>query len=296
MGGSATDTPTTLPSLSFSSLIMPTARSTMPSSPGTNYRTDSTPGSPKSDASSYDFTKPRKIKVPRHSRKNHPSVQRKKLESLMEEDTEDDKATGDDLPASDDSIDVDGLQEETPPDMPSPLNSLDEPVRQVLEGIREQRMSMCQSLRQYVFMHRAIVEGALQIVDEQKAQEGKRRLLEERGPGDEDVSMDDSSASPVAPVSMFRTPATPTSGMQEAHSKSVSFSRPTDLQPSWVEFSPLTGGDLLQLSNSQWGHKRLASPTELIRTDASGAHASLSKRPSLKRVNKSIDSASSMET
>jgi len=39
----------------------------------------------------------------------------------------------------------------------------------MLEDMREQRMSLCQSLRQYVFVHRAIVEGALDIVDEERA-------------------------------------------------------------------------------------------------------------------------------
>ncbi|KAG8814975.1 hypothetical protein FRC17_000909 [Serendipita sp. 399] len=44
-----------------------------------------------------------------------------------------------------------------------------EPIREVLEDLREQRMSLCQSLRQYVFVHRAIIEGALEIVDEFKS-------------------------------------------------------------------------------------------------------------------------------
>ncbi|EIN13344.1 hypothetical protein PUNSTDRAFT_78857, partial [Punctularia strigosozonata HHB-11173 SS5] len=33
-----------------------------------------------------------------------------------------------------------------------------EPVRELVEDIREQRMSLCQSLRQYVFVHQAIIE------------------------------------------------------------------------------------------------------------------------------------------
>ncbi|KAB5589793.1 Tyrosine phosphatase [Ceratobasidium theobromae] len=50
----------------------------------------------------------------------------------------------------------------------SPLGSMSEPIREVLEDMREQRMSLCQSLRQYVFVHRAVVEGVLAMVDEEK--------------------------------------------------------------------------------------------------------------------------------
>ncbi|KAF8309996.1 hypothetical protein DL93DRAFT_2046705, partial [Clavulina sp. PMI_390] len=38
------------------------------------------------------------------------------------------------------------------------LNGIDEPIRQVLEDMREQRMSLCQTLRQYVFVHLAVLE------------------------------------------------------------------------------------------------------------------------------------------
>jgi protein tyrosine phosphatase len=49
---------------------------------------------------------------------------------------------------------------------PCPLSTLSEPIRAVIEDAREQRMSLCQSLRQYVFVHQAVVEGALALVDE----------------------------------------------------------------------------------------------------------------------------------
>ncbi|KIJ45249.1 hypothetical protein M422DRAFT_251429 [Sphaerobolus stellatus SS14] len=52
---------------------------------------------------------------------------------------------------------------------PKLLSHYTEPVRCILEDMREQRMSLCQSLRQYVFVHRAIIEGALEIVDDERA-------------------------------------------------------------------------------------------------------------------------------
>ncbi|KAF8330396.1 protein-tyrosine phosphatase-like protein [Cantharellus anzutake] len=53
---------------------------------------------------------------------------------------------------------------------PSPLSTIAEPIREVLEDMRQQRMSLCQSLRQYVFVHLAVVVGALEIVDEINAE------------------------------------------------------------------------------------------------------------------------------
>lgn len=50
---------------------------------------------------------------------------------------------------------------------PVDLSSLEEPICEVVQDVREQRMSLCQSLRQYVFVHAAILEGALMIVDEE---------------------------------------------------------------------------------------------------------------------------------
>ena len=68
---------------------------------------------------------------------------------------------------------------------PTRLSSLADPVRSMLEDMREQRMSLCQTLRQYVFVHRAIVEGALDIVDAERERargRGKRGAsLEDAG-------------------------------------------------------------------------------------------------------------------
>jgi protein-tyrosine phosphatase len=52
-----------------------------------------------------------------------------------------------------------------------------EPVREILDDMREQRMSLCQSLRQYVFVHSAIIEGSLQILDEEVELAAKAGLM-----------------------------------------------------------------------------------------------------------------------
>lgn len=57
-------------------------------------------------------------------------------------------------------------------DSPPVLSSLEEPLRQILEDMRKQRMSLCQSLRQYVFVHTAIIEGALVVAEEERKRLG----------------------------------------------------------------------------------------------------------------------------
>ena len=56
---------------------------------------------------------------------------------------------------------------------PPALSTYEEPVWQVIQDMREQRMSLCQSLRQYVFVHAALIEGALMLVDEMREAQGK---------------------------------------------------------------------------------------------------------------------------
>ena len=51
---------------------------------------------------------------------------------------------------------------------PSNLTSFEDPIWEVVQDMREQRMSLCQTLRQYVFVHAAIIEGALMVLDEEK--------------------------------------------------------------------------------------------------------------------------------
>ncbi|KAJ7480085.1 hypothetical protein B0H11DRAFT_1725397 [Mycena galericulata] len=55
---------------------------------------------------------------------------------------------------------------------PVRLSAFEDPIWEVVQDMREQRMSLCQSLRQYVFVHAAIIEGALMVVDEERARAG----------------------------------------------------------------------------------------------------------------------------
>lgn len=45
------------------------------------------------------------------------------------------------------------------------ISTISNPIQAVLDDMREQRMSLVQSLRQYVFVHRAVLQGALDIAD-----------------------------------------------------------------------------------------------------------------------------------
>ena len=51
---------------------------------------------------------------------------------------------------------------------PLNLTSFEDPIWEVVQDMREQRMSLCQTLRQYVFVHAAIIEGALMVLDDEK--------------------------------------------------------------------------------------------------------------------------------
>ncbi|KAJ9121500.1 hypothetical protein QFC22_002117 [Naganishia vaughanmartiniae] len=51
---------------------------------------------------------------------------------------------------------------------PSPVLEKPQPVQTILGNMRVQRMSLCQSLRQYLFVYRAIIIGYLDMLDEEK--------------------------------------------------------------------------------------------------------------------------------
>lgn len=133
-------------------------------------------------------------------------------------------------------------------DSPPLLSSLEEPIRQILEDMREQRMSLCQSLRQYVFVHNAIIEGSLLVVDQEKERFGLHGInLAELTPPELEPLLRGGFMSP------------------DSFDKDES-SRVGDKQ---IQTQITTG-------------KRGASPTELLKKDKMGEVA-LAKRPSVKR-------------
>lgn len=171
---------------------------------------------------------------------------------------------------------------------PAPLMSHANPIWTVVQDMREQRMSLCQSLRQYVFVHAAVIEGALMMVDEERelwggctGSEGSpesvrvlNREGEEGRSDDNDICKTASKSSDIMEV--------PSIGRnQGSRDRTRSF---------------LVVGVQSSTSSSQMHHtssppskwKRGPSPTELLREDKSGT-ISFAKRPSIKRRTLSDD-------
>ena len=132
-------------------------------------------------SSAYDYTAPRKIRLPRNVKSNLRTVDSilRSPQPLPQTPSPWSQNGGGAVPIPipgrnpSDSVE-DPLGTPSSDDLsttpPSPLSDLEDPIRYVLEDMRQQRMSLCQSLRQYVFVHLAILEGALAIVDEVKAE------------------------------------------------------------------------------------------------------------------------------
>ncbi|KAF9478695.1 hypothetical protein BDN70DRAFT_835525 [Pholiota conissans] len=137
---------------------------------------------------------------------------------------------------------------------PPPLTSFDEPIWEIVQDMREQRMSLCQSLRQYVFVHAAIIEGALMVLDEENeiadGLKPRQPSPHERATGHPRLSHLDTSSNAQRQVPHFRS------------NESVTSSSSTGKRPS--------------------------TPTELPKKDMAGEMI-LSKRPSVKRKNRSRD-------
>ena len=154
------------------------------------------------------------------------------------------------------------------------LSTLDEPIHRVIEDMREQRMSLCQSLRQYVFVHRAVIEGVLILIDEERKLYGGKTW---KDTDLEDLSKFVSAQLPTGPTELATT------------SESSGSALPGSVR------SGSSGGEesksSMGVSSLASQGKRRASPTELPKEDRRG-DMRMSKRPSIKRAQRSSDDSS----
>ena len=149
------------------------------------------------------------------------------------------------------------------------LSTLDEPVHRVIEDMREQRMSLCQSLRQYVFVHRAVIEGVLMLVDEDRRVHGKAWKDNEL----EELTRSVSERFPIdltrqAASSEIEWAADAVMSAEGTSGPAYSIASSSEGNKSSMEVSPLKV-------------KRRASPTELPKEDKRG-DMRMSKRPIIK--------------
>ena len=163
---------------------------------------------------------------------------------------------------------------------PALLSTLDEPIHRVIEDMREQRMSLCQSLRQYVFVHRAVIEGVLMLVDEERTVYGKAW---------KDNELEDLSKSVLArfPNISTKQAATSDESIEWAADAVMSAADTGESGPAH-SFASSSEGSKSHMDVSPTKVKRRASPTELPKEDRRG-DMRMSKRPSIKRALRSSD-------
>ncbi|KAI0005412.1 hypothetical protein BJV74DRAFT_880678 [Russula compacta] len=169
------------------------------------------------------------------------------------------------------------------------LSTIDEPIHRVIEDMREQRMSLCQSLRQYVFVHRAVIEGVLTLVDEERALYG--------------TTWKDSDLEELSTFVAVRFPITPTKQVTTSESGSVQNAGNAAMSVGSAADTGGSGptGSVASVSGNSGSEgckfgmevspikgKRRASPTELPKEDKRG-DTRMSKRPSMKRSLRSSD-------
>lgn len=175
------------------------------------------------------------------------------------------------------------------PTPPLLLSNYREPIRRVIEDMREQRMSLCQSLRQYVFVHRAIIEGALMIVDEEKKREEEDRFIAEKA---REHRSDPNRELRSGEVPLLETVREHELLEGKSHTSSQG-------AIAALREGPLRHGEkpdvemvehILQPSPALPSprSKRQASPTELVHEGPQG-EVRLVKRPSVKRKHRSSD-------
>jgi len=138
-------------------------------------------------------------------------------------------------------------------------------------------MSLCQSLRQYVFVHRAIIEGSLMILDEEKEREKEAKFIRQY----------EAHVPPKRPSLSEIRHATSLTEKGPAPKDTLSATQPTQFISN--PLFTTAPGSVLTSDHSSVGFflpvrnaKRNASPAELTKEDMAG-DPDLSKRPGTKR-------------
>jgi tyrosine-protein phosphatase 2/3 len=165
------------------------------------------------------------------------------------------------------------------------LSTLDEPIHRVIEDMREQRMSLCQSLRQYVFVHRAVIEGVLMSVDAERTVHGKVWK-------DNELEELTKSVSGRFPIDLTRQATSSESGSIEWAADAVMGAEGTSGPAYGIASSSEGSKSYMEVSPIK--PKRRASPTELPKEDKRG-DMRMSKRPIIKRALRSSDEYSPEE-
>lgn len=197
---------------------------------------------------------------------------------------------------------------------PLPLSSSKDPIWALVQDMREQRMSLCQSLRQYVFVHKTIIEGALMVLDEETGSGTngdvfassidvsriRDRVVPPRtAPSRFSSQPTRSSQSRSSSVSSRRFPSTsPSQRRRKGSSSRCQSPSPTESSSSRHPIPPLLFQQALSMESlpsaaSSHG-KRSASPTELRKEGMQG-ETLLSKRPSMKRKREVVHANSDTE-
>ncbi|WVQ73920.1 hypothetical protein IAR50_003501 [Cryptococcus sp. DSM 104548] len=166
---------------------------------------------------------------------------------------------------------------------PSPISRLEHPVSSVLEGMRVQRMSLVQTLRQYLFVHRAIIYHYLNMIEDEETSSDIARPQTAPLQGQQKGSYGSSGSA---------------GSLQTLGSGSGSFASTTNsggsgLLPSSA-IPSMTTGSAGGSTDDESHSKRRASPTEIHPDSILGSGApGLTKRPSFKKMRPAVGSLAS---
>lgn len=205
-------------------------------------------------------------------------------------------------------------QSHRPHRQPKSISSMREPILDVLKGMRVQRMSLVQSLRQYLFVHRAIISYYLSCLDDADVKKARLETEAERNTRslkaamsgfpssnttdaqNEPVSTDSGSASGSSSGSASaNATANVRSGSAES-GNTGSGSSCGGLSRSLGGLTTSTAATSLPATDDESTFKRKPSATDLAEADArlrsslrvnqgfeSDSSSGLSKRPSFKK-------------